>query len=80
LYHEEWLLDGGRDRLPGNRAIELYDLNRDPGEAHDLAASEPARRDALLSHLLAWLGTTQAKLASEPNPAYDPAATTTRRN
>jgi len=65
LYHEEWLLDGGRDRLPANRAVELYDLRHDVGEQHDLAASDPARRDALLADLLAWLQATQAKLAAD---------------
>ena len=65
LYHEEWLLDGGRERLPANRTVELYDLRRDVGEQHDLAASDPARRDALLGELLAWLRATQAKLATD---------------
>jgi arylsulfatase A-like enzyme len=67
LYHEEWLLDGGRDRLPSNRAVELYDLRRDVGEQHDLAATDPTRRDALLADLLAWLQSTQAKLAADRN-------------
>jgi len=65
LYHEEWLLDGGRDRLPSNRAVELYDLRSDVGEQHDLAASDPVRRDALLGDLLAWLRNTQAKLPTD---------------
>lgn len=65
LYHEEWLLDGGRDRVPQNRAVELYDLRRDVGEEQDLAASDPALRDALLGDLLTWLRATQAKMATE---------------
>ena len=32
LYHEEWQLDGGRNRLATNSAVELYDLRADPGE------------------------------------------------
>lgn len=65
LFHEEWLLDGGAGGLPGNRAVELYDLRRDPGETTDLARTEPARRDALLGEMLAWLHASQAKLATE---------------
>ena len=26
LYHEEWQLDGGREKLATNRAVELYNL------------------------------------------------------
>jgi arylsulfatase A-like enzyme len=29
---------------------QLYDLSRDPGETHDLAAAEPQRLKALLDH------------------------------
>jgi arylsulfatase A-like enzyme len=67
LFHEEWLLDGGRERLPANRAVELYRLSDDPGEHHDLAATQPAKRDELLGELLAWLQQTRA-----PMPAVVP--------
>jgi arylsulfatase A-like enzyme len=63
LYHEEWLLDGGRDRLATNRAVELYNLRDDIGEQKDLAITEPKRRDELLDDLLGWLERTDAKLA-----------------
>jgi arylsulfatase A-like enzyme len=72
LYHEEWCLDGGRDKIPDNRAVELFDLTHDPGETRDLAAENPARLDALLDELLAWLEETSAPLASEPNPTVRP--------
>lgn len=36
-------------RPAANRDWELYDLVADPGEAHDLADAEPARRDALVA-------------------------------
>jgi arylsulfatase A-like enzyme len=35
-------------------AAELYDLARDPGEAHDLAGIEPARAAALVERLAEW--------------------------
>ncbi len=74
LYHEEWQLDGGREKPAANRAVELYDLAADPGERTDVAASNPKKRDELLAGLLAWIGRTGAKLPALPNPAYDPAA------
>lgn len=70
LNHEEWVLDGGRARLPGNHAAELYHLGDDPGERHDLATSRPAERDRLLAELLAWLERTGGRVADERNPRY----------
>ena len=51
---------------------ELYDLGRDAGEQHDLAAAEPARARTLESELLAWIQEAGAPLP-ELNPEYDPA-------
>jgi arylsulfatase A-like enzyme len=70
LFHEEWSLDGGRDQLDKNRAVELYNLADDPGESHDLSLAERAKRDELLGDLLAWIDRTNAKMAREPNPLY----------
>jgi arylsulfatase A-like enzyme len=67
LYHEEWLLDGGRDALATNRAIELYNVVRDIGERTDLAPKEPKKRDELLDDLLAWINRTQAPMPGLPN-------------
>lgn len=72
LYHEEWFLDGGRENLAGNHAVELYNLALDPGERRDLANEESARRDALLDTLWKWSERTQAKFAHERNPARKP--------
>ena len=66
LYHEEWLLDGGRERLPANRAVELYNVKTDIGEGDDLAASDPKTRDELLNDLLAWLRATRAPMPTVP--------------
>jgi len=68
VYHEEWLLDGGRDTLATNRAVELYNLRDDIGERNDVANSEPRRRDELLDDLLAWARRTDAKFAAERSP------------
>ncbi|RYD49457.1 MAG: aryl-sulfate sulfohydrolase, partial [Verrucomicrobiaceae bacterium] len=78
LFHEEWVLDGGKENLATNRAVELYDLSADPGEHHDLAQKETARRDELLGDLLAWIIATKAKLPTEKNPAYDASAAAKR--
>lgn len=66
LFYEEWLLDGGRESLATNRALELYDLASDPGERHDLSLVEPELRDSLLDELLAWVESVDAAL---PVPA-----------
>jgi len=75
LFHEEWQLDGGRAQLATNGAVELYRLSDDLGEHHNLALSQPAKRDELLDALLGWIKSTGALLPSERNPAYDPATT-----
>jgi len=75
LYHEEWQLDGGREKIATNRAVELYDLAVDPGERHDLAETRTRQRDELLDELLVWMKQTQAALPQNANPDYDPQAT-----
>ncbi len=75
LYHEEWLLDGGRETIDSNNAVELYDVVGDVGERRNLAATRKAKRDELLGDLLAWLKTTRA-----PLPTRRPAGTSTAWN
>ena len=72
LYHEEWTLDGGRERIESNRAVELYNIADDAGERNDLANSRPAKRDELLNALLSWLNATRAPLSAHRNPGYAP--------
>lgn len=60
LYHEEWLLDGGRGALATSNAVELYDMRADMGEHRNLASARPKERDRLLDVLLAWIDRTQA--------------------
>ena len=77
LYHEEWVLDGGREKLATNHAVELYNLRDDIGERRDLASSNPAKRDELLDDLLGWLAAVEAPLPSERNESYRPDAVST---
>jgi arylsulfatase A-like enzyme len=72
LYHEEWQLDGGREKIATNRAVELYNIASDIGERRDLARVETSKRDELLDDLLAWLKATNAPLPVERNPGYAP--------
>ena len=74
LYHEEWQLDGGRDKLPTNNAVELYDLTDDIGERNNLANTNPVKRDELLDDLFAWFRSADAIVPTQSNPMYDPQA------
>jgi arylsulfatase A-like enzyme len=74
LFHEEWQLDGGFEKLATNHAVELYNLAEDIGERTDLAVSNPEKRNELLSDLQAWLKATDALIPTQPNPKYDPTA------
>jgi arylsulfatase A-like enzyme len=74
LFHEEWQLDGGREKLATNRAVELYNLASDRSETTDLAATRTRERDELLDDLLAWMKAVAAPLPTKPNPDWNPAA------
>jgi arylsulfatase A-like enzyme len=60
LYHEEWLLDGGRENLANNHAVEIYNLKEDEGERVNLAGVNTQKRDELLADLLTWMKETHA--------------------
>jgi arylsulfatase A-like enzyme len=62
LYHEEWLLDGGRAKLSANNAVELYDLKNDEGERVNLANLNTKKRDELLNDLFAWMKKVKAPM------------------
>ena len=74
LFHEEWVLDGGREKLDTNNAVELYHLAEDIGERNNVANGNKAKRDELLADLLAWQKSVNALMPSNRNPAYDPNA------
>lgn len=50
---------------------ELYDLKRDVGEQHDLAATRPEAARALRARLHAWREEVGAQMPT-PNPKHDP--------
>jgi len=74
LYHEEWQLDGGREKIATNNAVELYNLARDPGETTNLAQSQTRERDALLTELLTWIQPHAATIPTWANPNWDATA------
>jgi arylsulfatase A-like enzyme len=57
---------------------ELYNLASDPGERHDLAATDKAKVANLRAHLDTWLKETGAQFPT-PNPNYDPAKNAPKR-
>lgn len=54
--------------------LELFNLKEDPGETEDLSGTDPVKRDELLLKLREWRRSIDAPVPTEPNPAYDPAA------
>ena len=52
--------------------VELYNLKDDVSERHDLAATDPVRRDGLLAKLRAWRTSVGAQMPTA-NPAFDAA-------
>ena len=71
LYHEEWQLDGGKERIDSNHAVELYNLAEDIGERKNLESLNPAKRDELLADLFAWMKSTNALTPTQRNPQFD---------
>jgi arylsulfatase A-like enzyme len=49
--------------------VELYDLARDPGEAHDISKERPTRTHYLRSRLRSWLARVGAQ-TMKPNPNH----------
>jgi len=69
MFHEEWVLDGGRGKISENNAVELYNLKTDIGEQKNLSNIEIEKRDELLDELLLWLKETEATLPADANTA-----------
>jgi arylsulfatase A-like enzyme len=74
LFHEEWALDGGRDGIDKNNAVELYNLAGDIGEGRNVALERKEKRDELLGDVLTWFERVEAKLPTEANAKYAPSA------
>jgi len=70
MFHEEWVLDGGREKMDSNNAIELYNLKNDIGEKYNLAETETKKRDELLEQLINWQGEIKAPIPTNANPEY----------
>ncbi|MDN3687436.1 sulfatase [Cyclobacterium jeungdonense] len=70
-FHEEWVLDGGRENVSENNSVELYNLSADIGETTNLAAVQVDKRDELLDDLLDWQEEVKAPIPREVNPAYE---------
>lgn len=62
LYYEEWLLDGGREKLDTNQAVELFNIKDDLSETKNMANLNKKKRDELLADLLKWLEEIKAPL------------------
>lgn len=60
----EWYEDGG---------LELFDLNADPGERHNLAGAQPATVQELHAKFVAWRKELGGIMPT-PNPGYVPGA------
>ncbi|MHC4557825.1 MAG: sulfatase [Planctomycetota bacterium] len=69
-YFEEWVLEGGRDEIDTNNAVELYDLGNDVSEKTNLANVNTTKRDELLDLLINWQDSIKAPIPTDPNPDY----------
>jgi arylsulfatase A-like enzyme len=72
LYHEEWLLEGGRANVATNNALEVYNLKIDEGENNNISNSNPKKRDELLTDLLAWMNKTKAPMPIKIDEKHKP--------
>jgi len=70
LFLEEWVLDGGRDKMDVNNSVELYNLKNDIGEKNNLAQSKTRKRDELLDKLIQWQKEIMAPLPSLQNSQW----------
>jgi len=70
MFHEEWVLDGGKEKIESNNSLELYNIKKDIGEANNLTNTESNKRDELLEQLLNWQGKIDAPIPTEPNQEY----------
>lgn len=70
LFHEEWSLDGGKEKIATNNSVELYNLKKDIGETNNLVNKEVKIRNELLDELFKLHKKTGANFVSQPNPKY----------
>jgi len=53
-------------------ALLLFDLEKDPGETHNLAAEKPKKLEALKADMYAWRKRTDSPVPTKLNPKYVP--------
>jgi len=70
LFHEEWVLDGGPDKMDENNSVELYNLKDDIGEQNNLVLSNTSKRDELLNELIQWQIDISAPVPTSQNPDF----------
>jgi arylsulfatase A-like enzyme len=70
MFSEEWVLDGGHDKINSNNSVELYNLKKDEGESKNLCNIKNKKRDKLLSDLLEWQDEINAPIPRQANPDY----------
>jgi len=71
MFHEEWVLDGGKDKIASNNSVELYNLETDPRESKNLCNIEIKKRNELLEDLLKWQKEINAPVPLQANPNYN---------
>ena len=59
-------------------ALLLYDLEKDPGETHNLAAEKPKKLQALKADMYTWRQRTDSPVPTKLNPKYVPQQISTR--
>ena len=70
MFHEEWVLDGGRGKMVVNNAVELYNMKNDIGEKNNLVNAETEKTNQLLDQLLNWIDAINAPIPSVANLDY----------
>jgi arylsulfatase A-like enzyme len=70
LYYEEWILDGGREKIATNNSVELYNIKTDIGETENLCNIETEKRNQLLDELLGWQSNINAPIPTVANNEY----------
>ncbi len=70
MFHEEWVLDGGMDKMATNNSIELYNLKEDISENNNLTHVKTEKRDELLEQLIRWQNGIHAPIPEKENPEY----------
>lgn len=63
FFHEEYVLDGGLNKIDTNNMVELYNLKDDPSEQNDLSKTNKIVRDKLIQEVQEWMKNTNAPLA-----------------